>query len=62
MTDSDSGENKYFAVPCSKNTGTKTMQVHNVDKKVGIATSFAPATIDWREAVRASQRGARCFR
>ena len=46
MTDSDKGENRYFAVPCSKNTGTKTMQMHSVDKNVGIATSLAPPTID----------------
>ena len=45
ITDSDSGENRYFAVPCSKNTGTNTMQMHNVDKNVGIATSLAPTTM-----------------
>jgi hypothetical protein len=46
MTESDSGEKRYFAVPCSKNTGTKTMQMQSVDKNVGIATSLAPTTID----------------
>ena len=45
ITDSDSGENKYFAVPCSKKTGTNTIQMHRVDKKVGTATSLAPATM-----------------
>src|ERR1700683_5344729 len=44
-TDSDSGENRYFAVPCSRNTGTKTMQMHKVAKTVGTATSLAPLTM-----------------
>ncbi len=48
ITDSDNGENRYFAVPCSRNTGTKTMQMHRVDRNVGTATSAAPITIDWR--------------
>ena len=42
ITESDSGENRYFAVPCSRKTGTKTMQMHKVDRNVGIATSRAP--------------------
>src|SRR5579864_1096526 len=46
ITESDSGENRYFAVPCSKNTGTKTIEMQRVDKNVGIATSLAPTTID----------------
>ncbi len=45
MTDSESGENRYLAVPCSRNTGTNTMQMHNVERNVGIATSLAPTTI-----------------
>jgi len=45
MTDSDRGENRYFAVPCSRKTGTNTIQMHNVDKKVGTATSLAPVTM-----------------
>ena len=49
MTDSDNGENRYFAVPCSRNTGTKTMQMHRVDRNVGTATSLPlRSTIDWR--------------
>ena len=36
-TDSDSGENRYLAVPCSRNTGTNTMQMHSVERNVGIA-------------------------
>ena len=31
MTDSDSGENRYLAVPCSRKTGTNTMHMHSVD-------------------------------
>ena len=46
ITDSDSGENRYLAVPCSRNTGTNTMQMHSVDRNVGTATSAAPITID----------------
>ncbi len=49
ITDSDSGENKYLAVPCSRNTGTNTMQMHRVERKVGTATSLAPTTMDWRK-------------
>ena len=45
MTDSDSGENRYLAVPCSRNTGTKTMQMHSVDRNVGTPTSLAPVTM-----------------
>ena len=45
MTESDSGENRYLAVPCSRNTGTNTMQMHSVERNVGTATSLAPATI-----------------
>ncbi len=48
MTDRDNGENRYFAVPCSRKTGTKTMQMHKVDRNVGTATSAAPVTIDCR--------------
>src|ERR1700722_8915073 len=47
ITESDNGENKYFAVPWSRNTGTNTMQMQRVDKNVGMATSLAPTTIDW---------------
>ena len=32
-TDRDRGENRYLAVPRSKKTGTKTMQMQRVDKK-----------------------------
>ncbi len=46
ITDSESGENRYLAVPWSKNTGTNTMQMQSVDRKVGTATSAAPLTID----------------
>ena len=42
QTDSDSGENRYLAVPWSRNTGTKTMQMQNVARTVGTATSLAP--------------------
>src|SRR5579859_3896756 len=42
ITDTDSGENRYFAVPWSKNTGTNTMQIHSVDRNVGTPTSPAP--------------------
>ena len=45
MTDKDSGENRYLAVPSSRNTGTNTMQMHSVERNVGIATSFAPVTM-----------------
>ena len=45
MTESDSGEKRYFAVPCSRNTGTNTMQMQSVDRNVGTATSAAPVTI-----------------
>ena len=45
ITDSDSGENRYLAVPCSRNTGTNTMQMHSVDRNVGMPTSPAPWTI-----------------
>src|ERR1700722_13555758 len=44
-TDSDRGENRYLAVPCSRNTGTNTIQMHSVARKVGMATSLAPPTI-----------------
>ena len=45
QTDSDSGENRYFAVPCSRNTGTKTMQMQKVASIVGMATSLAPVVM-----------------
>src|ERR1700728_4635889 len=44
-TDNDKGENRYLAVPCNRNTGTNTMQMHKVDKNVGTATSLAPFTM-----------------
>src|SRR5580698_5456939 len=43
-TDNDRGENRYLAVPCSRNTGTNTMQMHSVARKVGVPTSPAPYT------------------
>ena len=49
MTDSDSGENRYLAVPCSRNTGTNTMQMHSVDRNVGTA-DFARAVDDRTDA------------
>ena len=33
MTDSDSGENRYLAVPVNRNTGTKTTLIDSVGKK-----------------------------
>ncbi len=44
-TGSDSGENRYLAVPCSRNTGTNTMQMHSVASNVGTPTSPAPLMI-----------------
>ena len=44
-TDSDSGENRYLAVPCSRNTGTNTMQMQSVARNVGHA-DFAGAVHD----------------
>src|ERR1039458_4865231 len=55
-TDSDSGENRYFAVPCNRNTGTKTMQMHKVAKTVGMATSLAPLMMAWANGDRKSTR------
>ena len=45
ITETESGENRYFAVPSSRNTGTNTMQMHRVDRNVGVPTSPAPSTI-----------------
>src|ERR1700743_1077072 len=45
QTDSDRGENRYLAVPCRRNTGTKTMQMHIVESTVGPATSPEPSTM-----------------
>ncbi len=45
ITDTDSGENRYFAVPSSRNTGTKTIQMHSVESIVGTPTSPAPRTM-----------------
>src|SRR5581483_5353916 len=42
ITERESGENRYFAVPCSKNTGTKTIEMQSVARKVGRPTSPAP--------------------
>jgi len=42
ITDTDNGENRYLAVPCSRNTGTNTMQMHSVDRNVGVPTSPQP--------------------
>ena len=62
QTDSDSGENRYLAVPCSRNTGTNTMQMHSVASKVGIA-DFAGAVDDGLlKRLAAARRAARCFR
>src|ERR1700722_2283997 len=44
-TDSDKGEKRYFAVPCNRKMGTKTMQMQRVDNIVGTPTSPAPATM-----------------
>ena len=44
-TDSDSGEKRYLAVPCSRNTGTKTMQMASVESSVGMPISAAPSMI-----------------
>ena len=44
-TDSDSGENRYLAVPCSRKIGTNTMQMHSVESRVGTPTSPAPSMI-----------------
>src|SRR5580704_11240585 len=44
-TDSDKGEKRYFAVPCNRKIGTKTMQMQRVDNIVGTPTSPAPATM-----------------
>ena len=40
QTESDSGENRYLAVPCSRNTGTKTMQMRD-RRKHGRHADFA---------------------
>ncbi len=40
-----SGVNRYFAAPDSMSTGTKTMQMHNVETKAGTAISCAPSRI-----------------
>jgi hypothetical protein len=45
ITDTDSGENRYFAVPCSRKTGTNTMQMHSVERNVGVPTSPQPCTM-----------------
>ena len=44
-TETDSGENRYLAVPCSRNTGTNTMQMHSVERNVGTPTSPQPLTM-----------------
>src|ERR1700731_500552 len=44
QTDSDKGENRYLAVPCSRNTATNTMQMQSVESAVGTATSPEPET------------------
>jgi len=44
-TEMESGEKRYFAVPCSRKTGTNTMQMHKVDRTVGTPTSPAPLMI-----------------
>ena len=62
QTDSDSGENRYLAVPCSRNTGTKTMQMQSVESTVGTATSPQPTMIAWVERIAFMHDGARCFR
>ena len=64
ITDTDSGENRYFAVPSSRNTGTNTMQMHSVDRNVGVPTSPQPCTIASAEVLHAgvTERCARCSR
>src|ERR1700721_373931 len=44
-TDRDSGEKRYFAVPCNRKIGTNTMQMHSVDSIVGTPTSPPPSMI-----------------
>src|SRR5579863_3255218 len=39
ITETDNGENRYFAVPCNRNTGTNTIQMHSVESIVGTPTS-----------------------
>jgi hypothetical protein len=39
-----SGVNRYCAVPVSRSTGTKTMQIDNVETKVGTAICDAPSS------------------
>src|SRR5579862_2825989 len=34
ITETDNGENRYFAVPCNRNTGTNTIQMHSVESIV----------------------------
>ena len=45
ITESDSGENRYLAVPVKRKTGTNTTQIDNVERKVGTATSPRRSTI-----------------
>ena len=40
-----SGVNRYFAVPVSSSTGTKTMQMESVETKAGTAICCAPSRI-----------------
>src|SRR5438128_690187 len=46
ITESDRGENKYFAVPVSKKTGTNTTLMHKVARNVGSPTSEAPLVME----------------
>ena len=45
-TASESGEKRYLATPLSRKTGTNTMQMASVDRRVGIPISLAPFTIE----------------
>ena len=46
-TASASGTKSDLADPAMKTTGTKTMQMHNVDTNAGVAISAAPSRIAW---------------
>ena len=45
ITESESGENRYLAVPVSRNTGTNTTLIDKVARKVGRPTSAVPSRI-----------------
>ena len=62
MTESESGENRYFAVPCSRNTGTNTMQMHKRRQKCGNRHLAGARRRSTDAAVRSWPRAARCSR